>query len=236
MSADIELLREKAKVLRKDIVEMVYQAKDGHPGPALSITDIVSVLYFHELRIDPKKPDWEDRDRLVLSKGHACPAVYAALARRGFYSVDLLPSLRALHSTLQGHPVMNKTPGIDMTSGSLGNGLSIGLGMALAGRYQKKDYNVFVIMGDGELQEGIVWEGMIDRGQVQGSAASSSSSTRTAGRAGDCVEKVGQRPHADLRQASRLSAGIARRSTATTSGAILKARWTPRSRSPTSRR
>lgn len=193
MSVDIELLKEKARLLRKDIVEMVYLAKDGHPGPALSIADIVSVLYFHEMRIDPKKPVWEDRDRLVLSKGHACPAVYSALARKGYYSPELLPTLRALGSTLQGHPVMNKTPGIDMTSGSLGNGLSIGLGMTLAGRYLRKDYNVFVIMGDGELQEGIVWEGILAAAKYK------------AGRlivfvdengwqSGDCVEKVGGSP------------------------------------------
>ena len=161
MSTDIERLREKAKVLRRDVIEMVYRAKDGHPGPALSIADIVTALYFQEMRVNPNDPQWEDRDRLVLSKGHACPIVYAALARRDFFPLEQLPTLRALHSMLQGHPVMKKTPGIDMTSGSLGNGLSIGLGMALAGRYQKKAYNVFVIMGDGELQEGIVWEGVI---------------------------------------------------------------------------
>ncbi|MFA6507561.1 MAG: transketolase [Treponemataceae bacterium] len=193
MSADIKLLQEKAKLLRKDIVEMVYQAKDGHPGPALSIADIVATLYFHEMRIDPKNPNWEGRDRLILSKGHACPAVYSALARKGFFSPDLLPTLRALHSTLQGHPVMGKTPGIDMTSGSLGNGLSIGLGMALASYYTGIDYNVFVIMGDGELQEGIVWEGILAAAKYK------------AGRlivfvdengwqSGDCVEKVGGCP------------------------------------------
>jgi transketolase len=160
MEATIDILKEAANTIRKDIVQMVYQAKDGHPGPALSIADIVAALYYRLLKIDPKAPQWADRDRLILSKGHACPAVYSALARRGFYSADLLPSLRALGSTLQGHPVMNKTPGIDMTSGSLGNGLSIGLGMALAARYEKCDFKVFVIMGDGEIQEGVVWEGV----------------------------------------------------------------------------
>jgi len=189
-SIDIDFLEERAKVLRRDIVEMVYLAKDGHPGPALSIADIVAALYFHELRVDPKNPEREDRDRMVLSKGHACPAVYAALARKGFFSPDLLPSLRALHSTLQGHPVMNKTPGIDMTSGSLGNGLSIGLGMALAGRYQKKDYNVFVVMGDGELQEGIVWEG-VHAAAKYGAGNLIVFVDENGWQSGDCVDKVG---------------------------------------------
>jgi len=193
MSVDIGYLREKARVLRKDIVEMVYRAKDGHPGPALSIADIVAALYFGELRVDPANPAWEDRDRLVLSKGHACPAVYSALARRGFFSTEELSSLRALHSILQGHPVMNKTPGIDMTSGSLGNGLSIGLGMALAGRYLKKDYNVFVILGDGELQEGIVWEGVLAAAKY-GVGRLIAFVDQNGWQSGDCVERVGGCP------------------------------------------
>ncbi len=193
MGIDIEFLREQARVLRRDIVEMVYRAKDGHPGPALSIADIVAALYFGELRVDPRNPEWADRDRLVLSKGHACPVVYAALARKGFYPVDVLPSLRGLHSILQGHPVMNKTPGIDMTSGSLGNGLSIGLGMALAGRYLKKDYNVFVILGDGELQEGIVWEGVLAASKY-GVGNLIAIVDQNGWQSGDCVEKVGGCP------------------------------------------
>ena len=140
---------------------MVYLAKDGHPGPALSITDIVATLYESVLRIDPGNPRWDGRDRLILSKGHSCTAVYSALARKGYFSPSILPELRALGSILQGHPVMDKTPGIDMTSGSLGNGMSIGVGMALASAYTKKGFDVFVIMGDGELQEGIVWEGAL---------------------------------------------------------------------------
>jgi transketolase len=160
MNAEVKELTDMAKTIRKDIVEMVYLAKDGHPGPALSITDILTALYFKVMRVDPKNPDWQLRDRLILSKGHACPAIYSALAHKGFFPVELLPTLRALGSTLQGHPVMKKTPGIDMTSGSLGNGLSIGVGMALAGEYAEEKYNVFVIMGDGELEEGIAWEGM----------------------------------------------------------------------------
>ncbi|WHH59379.1 transketolase [Petroclostridium sp. X23] len=161
MNEQIKYLCDQAKVIRKDIVEMVYLAKDGHPGPALSITDIVASLYFNLMKLDPQNPDWPERDRLILSKGHACPAVYSALAKKGYYSEEILPTLRAFDSKLQGHPVVNKTPGIDMTSGSLGNGLSIGVGMALAANCTGTDYNVYVIMGDGELQEGIVWEGMM---------------------------------------------------------------------------
>jgi transketolase len=119
---------------------------------------MVTALYFRVLRIDPANPDWPQRDRFILSKGHACPVVYAALARRGFFSHDLLPSLRSLGSILQGHPDMNKTPGIDITAGSLGHGISLGLGMTLAGRYNGNDYMTYVITGDGELEEGIVWE------------------------------------------------------------------------------
>jgi transketolase len=151
-------LQSKANQLRLDVVQMVHGAKDGHPGPALSIADIIAVLYFKELRIDANNPQWEDRDRFILSKGHACTVLYAALARRGFFSIDECRGLRSLGSMLQGHPDMNKTPGIDMTSGSLGNGLSLGVGIALAAKYRKKSYTTYVVMGDGEIQEGIVWE------------------------------------------------------------------------------
>jgi transketolase len=137
---------------------MVHLAGDGHPGPALSIADIVAALYFRVLNVDPENPRWPERDRLILSKGHACPVVYAALARRGFFSLDELPGLRSLGSMLQGHPDMNKTPGIDVTAGSLGHGISLGLGMTIAGRYNGHDYTTYVITGDGELEEGIVWE------------------------------------------------------------------------------
>lgn len=156
--ADLQALAEMARQIRADVVTMIHQAGDGHPGPALSVVDLVTALYFEVMRVDPQQPRWPDRDRLVLSKGHACPAVYAALARRGFFSLAELPRLRSLGSILQGHPDMNKTPGIDTTSGSLGNGISIGLGMALAGRLQGRDYFTYVITGDGELQEGIIWE------------------------------------------------------------------------------
>ncbi len=154
-------LLDQAKILRRDVVKMVYLAGDGHPGPALSIADIVTALYFKVMKIDPQNPNWSQRDRFILSKGHACTAIYSALARKGYFSEEILPTLRAYGSKLQGHPVMGKTPGVDMTSGSLGNGLSIGLGMALSAEYTDEDYNVYVIMGDGELQEGIVWEGMM---------------------------------------------------------------------------
>jgi transketolase len=147
-------------LLRQDVLTMVHLAGDGHPGPALSAADIGAVLYFRVLRIDPANPLWPQRDRFILSKGHACPVVYAALARRGYFDPALLPTLRSLGSILQGHPVMGKPPGIDMTTGSLGHGLAVGTGMALAGRMQGLDYNVYVVMGDGELNEGIVWEGV----------------------------------------------------------------------------
>ena len=156
---DAEELQKIANRLRLDVVKMVYEAKDGHPGPALSIADIIAVLFFKELNINPHNPQWEDRDRFILSKGHACPVLYAALARLGYFSVDEFSGLRKLGCLLQGHPCMKKTPGIDATSGSLGNGLSIGVGMAIAAKYRKKSYNTYVILGDGEIQEGIVWEG-----------------------------------------------------------------------------
>ena len=151
-------LEEMARLLRKDVVSMVHLAGDGHPGPALSIADIVAALFFHILRIDPAKPDWQQRDRFILSKGHACPVIYSALIRRGFLYQECFSTLRCLGSVLQGHPCMKKTPGIDMTAGSLGHGISIGAGMAAASRLSGDDFYVYVIMGDGELNEGIVWE------------------------------------------------------------------------------
>lgn len=145
--------------LRLDVVEMIHQAGDGHPGPCMSIAEIMAVLFFEELRIDPECPRDPRRDRFILSKGHACPILYAALARRGFFSLDELPKLRTYESMLQGHPDMNKTPGVDTVSGSLGNGVAIGLGMAVGCKMQGLDSNVFVIVGDGEQQEGVIWEG-----------------------------------------------------------------------------
>lgn len=155
---DVERLEEQAVQPRRDIVEMIHAAKAGHPGGSLSAVDMITALYFHVMRIDPQNPRWEDRDRFVLSKGHACPALYAALARRGFFDPKHLTTLRQYHSILQGHPDMNKTPGIDISSGSLGNGLAIGVGMAMSGRLHHQDYMTYVMLGDGEVQEGMVWE------------------------------------------------------------------------------
>lgn len=153
-------LKQTAQRLRMTAVDMIYRAKDGHPGPALSIADIITVLYFDKMNIRADDPNWEDRDRFILSKGHACPIYYAALAEKGYFGEKFNDfKLRSLGSIFQGHPVMNKTKGVDMTSGSLGNGLAIGAGMAIAAKAQKKDYRVYVVVGDGELQEGICWEG-----------------------------------------------------------------------------
>ena len=156
-----EELRQMAQHLRLVAVDMVYKGKDGHPGPALSIADIVTTLFFDKMDIRPEDSEWEDRDRFILSKGHACPIYYAALAEKGYFGGRVEDfKLRSLGSRFQGHPVMNKSSGVDMTSGSLGNGLAIASGMAIAGKYNGKDYNVYVITGDGELQEGVCWEGI----------------------------------------------------------------------------
>lgn len=155
---NIEDLKQKAKEIRKDIIEEVYNAKSGHPGGSLSIADIMAVLYFNELKIDEKNPRWDDRDRVVLSKGHCSPALYAALAERGFFSKETLKSFRKIDSNLQGHPDLNKVQGVDMTSGSLGQGLSVANGMAISAKMDNKDYRVYVILGDGEIEEGQVWE------------------------------------------------------------------------------
>ncbi len=144
--------------IKYEIINMIYLAKSGHPGGSLSAASIISVLYFHVMRIDPKFPQWGDRDRFVLSKGHACPVLYAALALRGFFPKEDLSTLRQLNSSLQGHPDMRKTRGVDMTTGSLGQGLSVGIGMALGAKLDNKDYRVYVMLGDGELDEGQVWE------------------------------------------------------------------------------
>ncbi len=154
----IKELKMMAGTIRCDIIEMIATANAGHPGGSLSAADLVTALYFRVMRLDPARPDWPDRDRFILSKGHACPVWYAALAERGYFDKEHLGTLRRLNSILQGHPDMNKTPGIDMTAGSLGQGLCAGLGMALSGKLRKKDYHVWVIVGDGESQEGSVWE------------------------------------------------------------------------------
>ena len=161
---DVDRLKARAAEIRQDVLTMVAAAGAGHPGGSLSATDIITALYFHVMNIDPARPDWPDRDRFVLSKGHACPALYAALARRGFFDPKELTTLRQHHSILQGHPDMKKTPGIDMSAGSLGNGLSVGVGMALSARLHHQDYMTYVLLGDGELQEGMVWEAAMAAG------------------------------------------------------------------------
>ncbi|MCL2763635.1 MAG: transketolase [Treponema sp.] len=163
----VEELIRIANSLRYDVVKMIHQCGDGHPGPCMSIAEIMAFLFFEELRLDPNNPQWDGRDRFILSKGHACPILYACLARRGFFSTDELPKLRTLEGILQGHPDMNKTPGVDTVSGSLGNGVAIGLGMALGCRLQGLDSNVFVIVGDGEQQEGVIWEGAMSAAQYK---------------------------------------------------------------------
>ena len=152
-----QLMLEACKV-RMGIIESVHAAKAGHPGGSLSATEVFTYLYNKEMNIDPKNPKWEDRDRFVLSKGHTAPGLYAALANRGYFPVEDLMGLRQLGSHLQGHPNMNETPGVDMSTGSLGQGVSAAAGMALAAKYQGKSCRVYTLLGDGEIQEGQVWE------------------------------------------------------------------------------
>ena len=144
--------------VRMGIVTSVHAAKAGHPGGSLSAADMFTYLYVRELRVDPRNPHWEDRDRFVLSKGHTAPGLYSALAHRGFFPEADLVTLRHTGSYLQGHPNMNTVPGVDMSTGSLGQGISVAAGMALAAKHQKKDYRVYTLLGDGEIQEGQVWE------------------------------------------------------------------------------
>ena len=151
-------LEEKAREMRKDIIIMVGAAKSGHPGGSLSAADMVAALYFHVMRHDPRNPKWPDRDRFVLSKGHACPVLYSALAEAGYYPKEEIITFRNINTRLQGHPDMKKLPGVEFTTGSLGQGLSGANGMALAGKLDKKDYRVFCMIGDGESEEGQIWE------------------------------------------------------------------------------
>jgi len=144
--------------IRQGIIEAVHSAKSGHPGGSLSSADIMTVLYFEEMRVKPEEPKWADRDRFVLSKGHCSPALYATLAERGFFPKEDLKTFRHIDSYLQGHPEMKKVPGVDMSTGSLGQGISAANGMALAGKLDNKDYRVYALLGDGELEEGQVWE------------------------------------------------------------------------------
>lgn len=155
---NINELKNHSNNIRKNIIKMVGTAGSGHPGGSLSITDILTVLYFEKMNIDVKNPNYVDRDRFVLSKGHAAPALYSVLAERGYYSEEELLSLRKIGSKFQGHPDMKKVEGVDMSTGSLGQGLSAANGMAIAGKLNKKDYTVYTILGDGEIQEGQIWE------------------------------------------------------------------------------
>ena len=155
---DIEELKKISNSIRKDIIEEVYQASSGHPGGSLSCTDILTVLYFNQMNINEKEPQARLRDRFVLSKGHCSPALYATLAQRGFFDKALLKTFRKIDSKLQGHPDMNNVPGVDMTTGSLGQGLSVANGMALSSKLNHDGYRVYCLLGDGEIEEGQIWE------------------------------------------------------------------------------
>lgn len=154
----ISYLKKKANDLRKIVVTMIYEAQSGHPGGSLSVADFITALYYSEMKIDPNNPKWPDRDRFILSKGHVCPIQYAALGDLGFFDREVLHTLRKEGSILQGHPDMKKCPGIDISTGSLGQGFACGAGMALVAKRDNKDYRVFVVIGDGESQEGEIWE------------------------------------------------------------------------------
>ena len=158
MSISYTALEEKAVELRKTVLTMIYKAQSGHPGGSLSAADIMAALYFHVMNVDPENPKWEDRDRFVLSKGHNAPGLYSALANRGFFPVEDLTTLRKLGSYLQGHPCLQHVPGVDMSSGSLGQGISAAVGMALGARLSGRDFRVYTLLGDGEIQEGQIWE------------------------------------------------------------------------------
>jgi len=163
----IDELNKKARQLRLDALKMIHRRGQGHPGGSLSIAEIIAALFFHHLRIDPNNLSWPERDRFILSKGHACATLYAALARRGFFPVKELTSWGHLNSPLQGHPDRLKTPGVEMTAGFLGHGLAIGVGLSLAARLKKMNYHTYVLLGDGECQAGILWEGALTAGKYQ---------------------------------------------------------------------
>ena len=166
MDMDIASLYKMSYRLRMHVLDMVHHARTGHAAPCMSIAEIMSSLFFRVMNLSPSEPAWPDRDRFILSKGHASPIYYAALAERGYFPVDELLEYRQLDSKLQGHPSMNKCPGVDMTTGSLGNGISAAVGKALIGKKQGRDYCIFAITGDGELQEGIVWEAAMFAGNA----------------------------------------------------------------------
>jgi transketolase len=157
-------MKEKTRELRIEILKMIYEAGSGHPGGSLSAIDVMGVLYNNIMRHDPKNPGWKERDRFILSKGHICPALYAVLADCGYFPLDELKTLRKYRSILQGHPNMKKTPGVEISAGSLGQGLSISTGLALGAKLNNADYRVYCMMGDGEIQEGQVWEAAMSAG------------------------------------------------------------------------
>ena len=157
-SLTIPELKNKCVDLRKNVIDMIYKAQSGHPGGSLSVAEFVTACYWHAMDVDPENPRWPDRDRFVLSKGHVCPAQYAALAMKGFFPMQVLGTLRKEGSPLQGHPSMNKCPGIDISTGSLGQGLACAAGMAIAAKLDGKSYRVFCALGDGETNEGEIWE------------------------------------------------------------------------------
>ena len=163
----VEELQEKARLVRQDIIKEVHAAGSGHPGGSLSAADIITALYFQVMNIDPKNPTMEGRDKFVLSKGHAAPALYAAMAERGYFPKEELLTLRKMGSRLQGHPSMRKLPGIEMSTGSLGQGVSTAVGMALAGKLDNGTGRVYTVLGDGELQEGMVWEAAMAAGHYK---------------------------------------------------------------------
>ena len=160
-------LKKIACKIRMGVIEGTFNAKSGHPGGSLSIADIMSYLYFAEMNVDVNNPQWDDRDRFVLSKGHCAPALYAALAEKGFFDKELIKTLRKPDSMLQGHPSMRYTPGVDMSTGSLGQGISTAVGMALSGKLRGKDYRVYTVLGDGEIEEGQVWEAAMFAGNKE---------------------------------------------------------------------
>jgi len=163
----IKELKEMARQLRVDVVEMVHRRGAGHPGGSLSPAEIIAALFFHHLHIDPDRPEWETRDHFILSKGHACSILYAALARRGYFPIEELKTWGHIGGRLQGHPDRLKTPGVEMTTGCLGHGISIGAGLCLAGQLKRLDYHTYVLVGDGECQSGILWEGAMLAGKYK---------------------------------------------------------------------
>ncbi len=160
---DILKMEERAKKLRSEILKTIYNAKSGHPGGSLSCLELLMTLYLHELKVDAKNPQWEERDRFIMSKGHATPGLYTVLAEAGFFPKEELEGFRGYGRLLQGHAYRD-VPGVELSTGSLGMGLSVGIGMALAGRLKKADYNVYVMLGDGEIQEGNIWEAAMSGG------------------------------------------------------------------------